>query len=170
MLKYTLRSAHGNIGIYLIFLLFIFFGVAFAGIGIVVAILSSDGQGDTRLLTLIFVGTGLLFALIGLIPLLLMRRTQRRGKKLLANGRRISAKLIEACQNTSVTVNGHHPFQIICHWIDPNGQLWEFKSEYLWHNPYYIIDKMNVQSMDVYLDENSPKRYYMDVRRFKPKR
>ena len=172
MLNNRLYSAQGNIGIYLVFLIFVFFGLLFFVAGMVFLILDlSTESGDSPLIIgLAFAGFGLLFALIGLIPMLLIRRGKRKAKDLLANGRCISAKLIEAYQNTSVSVNGRHPFIILCQWVDPSGQLQEFKSEYLWTNPYYIIDEMNLKTMDVYLDENNPKRYYVDVRRLKPRR
>lgn len=116
------------------------------------------------LFTLIFSGIGLIFILIGGIFLLVRYIKKSNYKKLKENGELIYANYLETIINRSYTVNGRHPFNIICEWNNPSdGKTYIFKSNNLWINPENIISERNINKFPVYIDLNSPKKYYLDI-------
>lgn len=104
---------------------------------------------------------GAVFALIGgglaLVPFL----SRRKAKQLLAGGRRIEAAFQGVERNTSVHVNGRHPYCIISQWQNPvTSEVHVFRSGNLWFDPTEYIDR---QSIPVYLDPDNPRRYHVDL-------
>lgn len=110
---------------------------------------------------------GLVFFLIGFVPYLLGRRSKKRKAELLQTGRHIQATIDSVGLNTSLKVNGRSPYVIYCQWVDPlhKDQLHQFRSENIWFNPEPFIKE---EQISVYIDEQKPKRYYVDIR-FLPK-
>lgn len=110
-----------------------------------------------------FLLIGVIFALIGIIPLTFIMFKGRRNRMLLANGRRFNARIIQVYENTSLSVNGCHPYKIICQGYDHTGELREFKSINLWSDPSYAIEDRGIKSLPVYINEKKPKKYYIDI-------
>jgi hypothetical protein len=83
-------------------------------------------------------------------------------------GRKVSMPIGEVTQNFSLKVNGRSPYLIIGQWLDKTtNTVYQFKSESIWYNPTpYLEGKKEV---DVYIDPNDLKRYYVDIS-FLPKR
>ena len=121
--------------------------------------------------TLIFSGVGVVFSGVGL-GIFGYRVFARRGRQwLLSHGRLIITdfKGIELNERVSLRrgSNVQHPFRIISEWYDSSlGQLCRFESENLWFNPEDHISSDHIQ---VYIDPNNPRKYYMDVS-FLPKK
>lgn len=103
---------------------------------------------------------GAIFTLIGGGMMLVRLRGSKR-RELVKTGRRVEATFQSVQMNTSLSVNGSHPFQIHCQWLDPQtSQVHVFTSENLWYDPSeFIHDK----SFQVYQEPGNPKHYYMDI-------
>lgn len=123
------------------------------------------GTKSSDKLFLLFPGFGLLFALIGGIGLYVLLSKKSRHRKLIENGRLIQADYIETTFNRSYTVNGRHPYIIICKWIsDEDGMERTFESQNLWDDPQEIIESRGIVTFPVYLNTKNPKKYYLDIR------
>jgi|HubBroStandDraft_6_1064221.scaffolds.fasta_scaffold113456_1 hypothetical protein len=109
------------------------------------------------MLPLVFSGLGLLFLSIGAGPIVWKGLRIRKIAWLRENGRRITADITHVGLNTSLTVNGEHPYRILCQWLDPAvNQMHTFKSESIWFNPgQYIHGK----TVEVLVDPTNPHRY-----------
>src|ERR1700728_595686 len=52
------------------------------------------------------------------------------------NGQRIQAEITGVALDTSMTVNGAHPYRIHCQWLDPaRNEVHVFHSGHIWFNP-----------------------------------
>lgn len=93
----------------------------------------------------------------------ILTRTLRKRKNafLEQHGRRIEATFQSVELNTSLTVNGRHPFRIVTQWQNPStAELHIFHSDDIWFDPTdYIYSK----SIAVFIDDNNPKRYCVDL-------
>ncbi len=102
-----------------------------------------------------------IFAAIGAVMLLVRRMGERKKSQLLVNGRPVQADIQSAQQNTRITVNGRHPYQLVCQWQDPiTSRLHVFTSENIWFDPSKFIER---DTATVYLDRRNPKRFYVDI-------
>lgn len=125
--------------------------------------------------TMILSILGIVFFVIGLSILIYKIINRVKVKELLANGTKISAKVISVKTNESyqgpVTLNGtssfsHNPsqeqsFTIVAQWLSSqDNQMYVFESEDLGYNPESIILGKNI---DVYIDPVNPKKYYVDI-------
>lgn len=98
------------------------------------------------------------FTLIGSALLFFGIRSSKRKAWLATNGQQIFAKVIEVGFNQSLTVNGRHPYQIVCQWHNPrDNKIYTFKSENLWVDPSEFV----AAEMKVLIDQNNPKIYHM---------
>jgi len=119
----------------------------------------------------IFLGVfGLIFGTIGFIGLRVVSKPNRMREELvvLGRGRKVSMPIGEVAQNFSLKVNGRSPYLIIGQWLDKTtNTIYQFKSESIWYNPTpYMEGKKEV---DVYIDPNDVKKYYVDIS-FLPKK
>ena len=64
-------------------------------------------------------------------------------------------------QNASLTVNGMHPYRILCQWLDPaTNQMHVFHSANIWYNPSkFVPDK----TIEVLIDRDNPRRYSVET-------
>jgi hypothetical protein len=103
---------------------------------------------------------GLIFTVVG-GSMILIRRRGRMRKALLKNGRRIEAQFQLVQQNTGLSVNGCHPFQVVCQWQDPQAsQVHVFASENLWFDPSRFIHDKTFQ---VDLEPDNANHYCVDI-------
>lgn len=122
------------------------------------------GVKSLDLLFLIFPGIGAIFLIIGGVGILIIIKKHNLAKKLKANGKLIYATYVEAILNISLTVNGRHPYNIICEWHNPeDNKKYIFKSSNIWINPEIIITDKNITTIPVYVNTQNLKQYYVDT-------
>lgn len=106
-------------------------------------------------------GIGSVFFLIGGGFMLAGWRTQRRHDDLRARGQPVEADIQGVERNTSLEVNGRHPFVVVCQWLNPQTrELHLFRSENLWFDPGPHLDRERVR---VLIEPGNPRRYLVDL-------
>lgn len=122
------------------------------------------GMKSLDLLFLLFPGLGLISLIIGVTGISSKARGKKSGKRLKENGELIYADYVETIINISYSVNGRHPYKIICEWTNPlDGEEYTFKSKNIWSNPEDIIEERNIKQFPVYIDKNNKKKYFVDI-------
>lgn len=115
-------------------------------------------------LLLIFPGMGLIFLLIGGIGLGVKINGRISGNKLKQFGQKVYANYSTTILNRSYTVNGRHPYNIICEWNSPeDGKKYILKSKNIWFNPENIIAEKNITMFAVYMNPENRKKYLIDT-------
>lgn len=113
---------------------------------------------------LIFPGMGAIFVIIGGTGLIVNVHNKRVEKYLKQNGNVIYARYVETILNTSYSVNGMNPYNIICEWDNvEEGKKYIFKSKNIWINPENIIKEKNIENLPVYIDLKNKKKYLVDI-------
>lgn len=104
------------------------------------------------------------FGGIGGIGLWFSTKSSRMREELMVmgKGRKVSMPISEVTKDYSFKMNGRSPFVIVAQWHDKSSNtVYQFKSEYIWFNPeMYLTEKKEI---DVFIDPNNFKRYYVDV-------
>ena len=122
------------------------------------------GMRSLDLLFLMFPGFGLIFFAIGGTGLLIKSRNKKLEKSLKENGDAIYADYVETIVNNSYSVNGIHPYRIICEWSNPlDNKKYIFKSKNIWINPEDIIIERDIQQFPVYINRDNMKKYVVDI-------
>lgn len=86
--------------------------------------------------------------------------SRKRAQGLRRSGTPVQTTLQYVEQNTSVSVNGRSPWQIVTQWADPStGLLHSFRSKNVWFDPTPQLPGR----ITVYVDRRNPKRYFMDI-------
>ncbi len=120
------------------------------------------GMKSMDLLFLIFPGIGLIFLIIGVIGLFIKLRKKSNVQKLKQSGKKIYANYVETTINTSYSVNGKNPYNIICEWVNPkDNKRYIFKSENIWIDPTEIIENEGLKQFPVYIDNKN--NYVVEV-------
>lgn len=106
-------------------------------------------------------GIGIVFLLFGGVFYWLNSKGDG-DKALMQNGKKILADITEVALNSSFEMNGKSPFRIHCQWLNKtDNTVYEFKSKNLWFDPSQYMNNRN--QIDVYIDFNNPKKYFMDI-------
>lgn len=118
-----------------------------------------------NLLFLMFPGFGLIFGSIGGIGLFVIIKKKRLEQKLRLTGRKVFATYIRTSLNTSYSVNGRHPYNVICEWENPkDNKKYIFKSKNIWVNPESYSEDEILTHVPVYIDDiDNIKNYVVDV-------
>ena len=125
---------------------------------------SKVGVKSLDLLCLIFPGIGLIFAAVGGAALIIKWNKKRIGKNLKEKGEVIYADYVETVLNSSYSVNGRHPYYIICEWNNPeDGKKYLFRSQNIWINPENRIQEKNIKTFPVYINMEKKKQYRVDI-------
>ena len=104
---------------------------------------------------------GSVFFSIGFIPFLLDVFNGKKAKELKVNGVEVIASVEQVKYISNYKVNGVSPYKIIATWQHPDtSEVHTFKSKNIWYDPTNYIKN---NAVGVYIDENKPKRYYMDL-------
>lgn len=107
---------------------------------------------------------GIVFFCIGAIPLYFSINKSLQNKRLLAKGRVLHATVEKISLDPNFNINGENPYIIYCTWEnEQTGQLVRFKSERLWTDPSAVFGTGS--EIDVYVDENTLSKYYVDAER-----
>ena len=106
-------------------------------------------------------GLGTIFLLIGGGIFLAPKLKNRKNEYLKEQGSPIESEFQSVAFNTTVSVNGRNPFQVITQWKNPStSQIQIFKSDNLWYDPTEHIQNKRIR---VFIDRNNPKKYYVDL-------
>ncbi len=125
---------------------------------------SKIGQKSLDILLLLFPVTGMILTVIGGTGLVLVVKRKKKDNYLKENGELIYADYVETIINTSYTVNGRHPYNIICTWKNPrDNKVYTFKSKNIWENPKYSIENKNLKLIPVYINPDNIKKYVIDI-------
>jgi hypothetical protein len=120
-----------------------------------------DSFGQLWTLSIVFTGLGLFFSAPQAVLVVWQRASARKRDWLRQNGRRIQAELVHVGQNTSLTVNGAHPYRITCQWLDPGtNQMHVFHSGNFWYNPRQFL---HAKTLEVLIDPANPHRYSLET-------
>jgi hypothetical protein len=77
-------------------------------------------------------------------------------------GRKTSLPVTSVIHDSSFKVNGRSPYVILCQYHDAvSNKMFEFKSDHIWYDPAPLLKDRN--EIDIYVDPNDLKRYYMDT-------
>lgn len=77
------------------------------------------------------------------------------------NGQKIQTKISAVDLNTSLRVNGRHPYVITSQWTDPHtNTVRVFQSESIWFDPREFI---RGEAIGVFIDPNNPNKYFVDI-------
>ena len=106
-----------------------------------------------------FLGT--VFLLVGGGMILLSLRRERVTDYLTHQGVPVEADIQSVGIDTTVSINGRHPFRIVAQWQDPaTSQVHVFESHNIWFDPSSFIKQKGIR---VFVDSTNPKKYYVDV-------
>jgi hypothetical protein len=106
-------------------------------------------------------GIGLIFFLIGGGIVLAGVLHGRKEEYLKQNGTRILTTFQSVELNTSLAVNGRHPFRVFTQWTNPTtSEIHIFQSDNLWFDPSPHIKN---QTITVFIEPGNPKKYFVDL-------
>ena len=106
-------------------------------------------------------GIGSIFFLIGGGIALASVLQGRKVEYLRQNGTRILTTFQSVELNTSLSVNGRHPFRVFTQWTNPStSEIHVFESDNLWFDPSPHI---NNRAITVFIEPGNPKKYYVDL-------
>lgn len=111
---------------------------------------------------LIFCGLGGIFLAVGIGLLVAQGQMRRRRARLLAEGQRIYADIIEIGYDIRITVNGRCPLVIRCQAVNPaDGRVYVFQSQAFWFDPAPFLG--NRTQLPVYVDPDNYHHYAVDT-------
>ena len=121
-------------------------------------------EAGNKIVTYVLGGLGAFFAIVGMIGLVNIVSKNKQNKKLEQSGTIIYAKLDGVEINPNVIVNGKHPYNIVCSWLNPeDNNTYIFKSENLFFDPKPVIDNMGLSEFPVFIDMENKKKYKVDT-------
>lgn len=159
-----MRRMKTSFAFYFIAIMFLGMGLIFFGIGAMGFInpdfLDGMSSKDQTVFLSIFMGIGGLFALIGLIWLIILLAKGAGNKRLMTEGYKLEGTVVNATMNSNVRINGIHPFKLECRVNNPyDGNIYLYSSANITDDVSHLIG----QTVNVYVDKNNPKKYYVDA-------
>jgi hypothetical protein len=110
---------------------------------------------------------GIIF-LLGIALLFRDLFKEKAGRKLILTGTKIEAEIVGVKCNKNTKIMGKSPYTINCRWVDSlNNTERTFTSKVIWFDPAQYIAERN--HLDIFIDPQNPKVYYMDIT-FLPKK
>ena len=124
------------------------------------------GNGIVKSVILLIIGV--VSCLLLVIIYLLSVRREKASKQLTQTGIKIAADIVSVANNETPVVMGKRPYIIKCQWLqNSSNTIFHFKSKYIYYNPAkYVGDRKQI---DIFIDPNDPKKYFMDIS-FLPKK
>ena len=102
---------------------------------------------QAQVIGLAFVIIGAAFVLMTLVFLRMASKYRRQRRQVMADGRKIDAEILEVKEVTEITINGKHPYVVIC---TAEGRT--FESDYFYEDVHRFDDR---KTIDVYLNEDT---------------
>ena len=105
---------------------------------------------------------GGVFSLMALALWVVLRGRGRRAMRLQAEGHQVLARITSVELNEAFSMNGRHPWRIVCQWLDPQTRLLHrFESDAIWFDPSPFLSD---ETMPVWINPNDPREHHMDLR------
>lgn len=111
----------------------------------------------------VFGGLGIGFLTVTGIMVFFSIRKQQIRKKLIETGHVVQASVSSIEMNQNYSVNGKHPYVVVCEWNSMDNKRYLFKSDNIWFNPTKTIEERGIKTFPVYLYPYKMKPYYMDI-------
>lgn len=106
-------------------------------------------------------GLGGAFLIRGSCRLVAAARKRRRDAFLRSHGIPVETEFLSVEQNTSVFINGSHPYQVLTQWLNPaTSEVHLFKSDNLWLSP---SSDFKDRKITVWIDGSHPSHYWVDL-------
>jgi hypothetical protein len=106
-------------------------------------------------------GMGLVFGGVGGGLLAYQIRQRRIRAGLMDNGMRVEAKVTGVDYDTSLTVNGRHPWRLSCQWQHPvTGAVHVFHSDAIWYDPSEYVQR---ETLPVRVNADKPSEHWVDT-------
>jgi hypothetical protein len=120
-----------------------------------------DSKLEMWFLPMLFGGLGTVFASIGGGFLGYIVRTRRLRDWLAINGMHVKAKFEGVIYDTSIRVNGRHPWRLTAQWQHPVTQkVYSFRSDMIWFDPTQFVQR---DQLDVTVNADNPRQYVVDT-------
>ncbi len=104
---------------------------------------------------------GVVFFLVGGGIVLAGALKARRVAHLRVNGRSIEAEFQAVERNTSLRVNGKHPYRVLAQWRNPStSEVHVFRSDNLWFDPSDFVKGRKIR---VLIDKENPRKYHVEL-------
>lgn len=104
---------------------------------------------------------GVPFFSVGVLVFLVSRLKNRKKDYLQQNGEAVAARFQSVASNQKVSINGRHPFVVVCHWLNPEtSEVHVFESENIWFDPSSYIKG---EELMVFIKRGNPKKYHVDI-------
>ena len=100
-----------------------------------------------QVIGLAFVIIGAAFVLMTLVFLRMASKYRRQRRQVMTDGRKIDAEILEVKEVTEITINGKHPYVVIC---TAEGRT--FESDYFYEDVHRFDDR---KTIDVYLNDDT---------------
>ncbi|WP_367924436.1 hypothetical protein [uncultured Ruthenibacterium sp.] len=111
---------------------------------------------------LVFCALGGIFLAVGIGLLVAQSQIRRRRARLLDEGQRILADIVEVGYDTRVCVNGRYPLVIRCQAVNPaDGCVYVFQSQAFWFDPAPFLGDRT--QLPVYVDPDNYRHYAVDT-------
>lgn len=125
--------------------------------GVLTAVLYEE---EARMVGVIFASIGSIFLILGIVFLVIWNRKKKTAQRLVDGGKYLWAEIVEFVPNYNVRINNRYAYIARARYVDGNGTIHIFKS----HNLYrYPDESMLYQQVKIYIEDNSFKKYYMDI-------
>lgn len=120
--------------------------------------------GNNSLGYIIFICVGAIFTIIGFIPFIFILIKKRKSQYLIKNGKKIEATIDNVSFKMNYAVNGRNPFILECSYVDQKtGKVYFFQSDSIWYPIEIILERHNIKTVPVYVDDSNFKKYYVDI-------
>ncbi len=104
---------------------------------------------------------GVPFFSVGALIFLIGRLKNRKKDYLQRNGEAVAARFQSVAFNRKISINGRHPFVVVCHWLNPEtSEVHVFESESIWFDPSSYIKG---EEFMVFIKKGNPKKYHVDI-------
>lgn len=123
-------------------------------------------EQETRMVGIIFASIGSIFLILGIVFLVIRNRKKKTAQRLIDGGKYLWAEIVELVPDYNVRINNRYPYIARARYVDGNGTVHIFKSNNLYG---YVDDSVLHQQVKVYIEDNSFKKYYMDINEILPK-
>ena len=113
-------------------------------------------------MSIILTSLGCIFLSVGLIPFGFAVRRRRTVEYLKTQGEIVHGKVSGIYMDTSLRVQGEHPWRITVQWMNPaSGKVHIFKSDHIWYNSSDFI-KIG-DEIEIRIDPKNPKKHWMNI-------